>query len=340
MSLPGKIVEYVMDALSTYQRRLKNSLNELEESRSAKAAGKQFEDLSGIRSPYFVVAIPGCLHLLERCLKYIPEDVNLVLILNGLEGWEKEWVIKNLKVAKIIAIEKMLKHGVILDLILDHITDAFGILDYDCYVFDPSYFSRLRALNNQTMICALYASEDPKLQVAYPQTFIMYINTPVVNALRRKYKVSVNLREHSQLSGQAKKKLAAIGIDEKTFPEEFLGKKYFDTFRALISLGVADGLGVHFLEKFDFSSSMGKVFHVGSVSNPTILKNRWQRRGAYFWRLLLESNQDEQLQQHYYKKFGSTSASDLLKQYPIYTEETGPEWFDFVHQFIRRETLD
>ena len=332
-----KIIRYLHEVFMSFKNRVNSHINAIKKKRSIKLASRQFKILSDIWHPYFIVGISGSLHLIEICLQYIPSDVNLILILNGMESWEKEWIRKHLQVNKIITIEKVLEHGIILDLILDNTSDTFGILDYDCFVFDPSYFSLLRSLDDHAMINALFASENPNLNIEFPQTFIMYINTPVINYLRRKYHVAVSCRKYSQLSKKAKQKIATIGIDKKHYPEDFLGKEYFDTFRALISLGIAEGFQVNFLEKFNFSSSLGKVFHVGSVSNPNVLKNRWQRRGSYFWRRLLEVNKDNELKKRYYEKFGHITPIELLSHYPSFEVETGMDWFNFVEKFINRE---
>lgn len=72
--------------LSTMMKRRLTSLS----------AAKQLGDLANIvDNPFFVIVMPGSLHILKAFLRYAPERIEFVLILNGVSQWEKNWLERN-----------------------------------------------------------------------------------------------------------------------------------------------------------------------------------------------------------------------------------------------------
>jgi hypothetical protein len=322
-------------------KRLYNEVNNyLEaflENIAIELTSKQFLALKDLRQTFFVVGVPGSLHLVELSLRYIPSGFNVVFISNGMDKWEQAWAMKHLGVHSIITIDKLLIHAKVMDLIFDNFSEAFGILDYDCFIFNPSYFSRITSLESNSMLNALFVYKNLILNIEIPETFFLYFNTPIIKSLKQKYHVNCNLYKYPVLSRKVKQQLATIGIDENHYPEHF--KNYFDTFRLLLCLGIADGYQVNFIDKFPtVSVPSNEVFHVGGVARPNNINSNWQMRGSYLWRRALEVNKDCKLRQRYWEKFGDISAKELLVKYPGYKEKIGLDFIDFVEKIVFRES--
>jgi len=75
----------------------------------------------------------------------------------------------------------------------------------------------------------------------------MFLNTPVINEIRKKYKADSNLTHYDSLTNEIKQKLLSIGIDAAHQPEDF--KDYIDTAKLWISLGLAEGYLINFIER-------------------------------------------------------------------------------------------
>jgi len=47
----------------------------------------------------------------------------------------------------------------VIDLLLDNINRPFGIMDYDCFIFDPLIFTRLHDVSEKTLVNAVFATK-------------------------------------------------------------------------------------------------------------------------------------------------------------------------------------
>lgn len=315
-------------------RSLKQIRYEIATHRTKFRAYANFPDLSTIKNPYFIVGIPGCLHVVDLCLKYVPSDIEIVLVSNGLDRFECEWARANLRVSVIIHVDKLLAHGDILDLIFDKFQQPFGILDYDCFVFDSSYFSRLKKIGNNSLFSTLFLHKNQTLGLKYPQTFLMYFNTPLINMVKTEFRVTSKTYYTHNISPGIWKQLKTIGIDQQHFPEEY--KDYFDTLRLLLSLGYSKGFTSDFIEEIAGNQQPNdRIFHVGGVSCMGIPKTKWGTRGVYLWRRILEASTDNALRERYWRKYGAMTASEFRKKNWIFSEKIGNEYFDFVEKIIQ-----
>jgi hypothetical protein len=257
-----------------------------------------------------------------------------------LDNWEQQWAREHLKAQSTITLGSTVHHGAVLDLLFDQLTQPFGILDYDCFVFDPSLFHRLTPLAPRSLLNALFAYVNPVSGLEVPETFALFFNTSVVRSLRRKYRVSCDLARYSRLSARIRSRLAEIGVDELHPPEDY--KRIFDTFRLLLCLGYADGYVCNFVEKFPAQPvPRTDIFHVGGVSGairPNCTPTNWELRGSYFWRRALEAHADEALRRRYSDRYGNLKARQLLADNPGARERFGAEFIDFVERIVHRES--
>ena len=280
-------------------------------------------------TPYFIVCIPGSLHVVELCLKFVPSDVDIVLVANGLDAWELGYAREHLRFKATVVIERMLEHGDVLDILFDKYPRPFGILDYDCFVLDPAYFYKMQAIDPKSLANGLFVYKNETINLEFPETFMVFFNTEAINKIRWAYQVKSIRYKYTSLSPAVKRCLKTIGVDQTHLPEAH--KDYFDTLRLIYSLGYADGYRFTFLERYaTISNPAYKAFHVGGISFPGLPKTKWGTRGVYLWRRLLEEHPDTELKERYWNKYGKFSAKELLSINASLAEKIGGEYFDFV----------
>jgi len=309
---------------------IRKKVSQRKEKEIIRSGGEQISEISLLSKPYFMVGIPGSVHLLQLSAKYLPDYLNLVLISNGMDEWE---VVKALDLVKPVHLIKLdtqqvIPHGKVLDMLFDYFTQPFGILDYDCFVFDPECFRAMADLNEGQFLNTMFFQKSPMLGKT-PQTFFLFFNAGIVQEIRKKYKVNSGITDFSKgLPRRVIRKLKEIGIDEHNYPEN--GKPYFDTFRLIYALGVAEGYTGKYLEQFQTDPmKSADVFHVGGVANPNTTYGWWGVRGSYFWWRALESCDDNELKLRYKERFGNRSSQNVFNSFPEYREKTGQNMLDF-----------
>lgn len=299
---------------------------------------REIANLQGTHSLFFMVGISGAIHLMELSLRFVPSNVNLIIILNGMDRWEQEWVRKNFQSRPIINIDSKyhIAHGKIIDMLFDNLDKSFGIIDYDCFIFDQSCFWEIQKLEPNILINSLFESSSTIEKLILPHTFFLFFNTQLINFIRNKYKITSDYQRDfgSKLSTKVKNKLAEVGIDKDHFPET--GKNYFSTLRLLISLGFSEGYNCKILEGYQIGPQMGTAaYHIGGVSYPNWIKGWTNSRGSYFWRRVLRANKDVELIHYYEKKFGVLEPDDIFIEHPEYKSQIGQGFFDFVDRITQ-----
>lgn len=310
-------------------RQLKDFLLRIRNFPARSKALRTFPNLSEVNNPYFIVGISGSLHVIELCLRFVPRDIDIVLVANGLDPWELDWARNHFKVKETIVVDRMLNHGDVLDILFEKYPRPFGILDYDCFVLDPTYFYKMQVIDSRSLANGLFDHMNEKLKLEFPETFMLFFNTNSIHKIQQVYQVTSAHYNYFCLSPTVKRRLKTIGIDQAHHPEAY--KDYFDTLRLIFSLGYADGYRCNFLERYTtISNPAYKVFHVGGISCPGMPKTKWGTRGVYLWRRLLEEHPDPELRERYWRRYGSFSARELLEINASLAEEIGGEYFDFV----------
>ncbi len=298
-----------------------------------RSASKQIVPFKNAQKLFFVIGVPGSLHIVELCLKYIPTNQKIVFIANGLSEWEIQWASKNLHTAEMLLVPMLLEHGQVLDFLLDEMPNPFGILDYDCFVFNQEIFKDISILEPEVMLNAVFVHSNPKLNIDIPETFMMYFNPSIIRAVQSKYHARSNIIDYDLVSKKAKKKLWAIGIDGQQYPEEY--KNYFDSTRLWYALGIAEGYKCQFVRRMPtVSEPNDQIFHVGASSQNQNTKTKWALRGSYFWRRCLETCSHEDLKTYYFQRYGKMSSTDLLALNPELSSKINPAFFPFAEKLI------
>ena len=114
---------------------------------------------------FYVIVMPGTLHFLLPCLALLPDGLRVVLLGNGAAAWERRLVAQRYPAFRHCALATLpatsLAHGDVITLLLEVSTADFGLLDHDCYVFDPRIFAALAPGPNDCMT-AIYGGVSAK----------------------------------------------------------------------------------------------------------------------------------------------------------------------------------
>ncbi|HAF61804.1 MAG TPA: hypothetical protein DCK95_05715 [Anaerolineaceae bacterium] len=296
-------------------------------------AKKQGKNLDDIYKPFFITAIPGSLHIIDLCLRFIPASQSVVLVSNGISDWEYQWALDHLAVDSNIRFKRMLRHADVIDFLFNNLDKPFGIIDYDCFVMKPLIFEKISAVKPGYLANAFFNYENPVIGLEIPETFLLFFNTPLMKVVQEKYHINSQRKKLKQLSRPIKKELLKIGINEENYPE--LHKNFFDTLRLWFCLGIADGYAINYIDKLtNFFEPSGVINHVGGSSYNNKSNNIWDMRGTYFWRRALESCGQKDIQEYYWKKFGELKSHNVLEMNPQLASQFSEEFLDFTNKIV------
>jgi len=283
---------------------------------------------------FFVIVMPGGLHIARLAIGFFPSSANLVVIGNGVDKAEARWAERNLPVSRVLRTPAVLMHHDVLDVIFGAWDRDFGIVDYDCFVFDDGLIERMVAVDDERSMNAAFVRENANPPLRVPETFLLYFNVGVVRALMRTYGVSTRPLRWGLLSEPVRARLATMGIAEDRLPEAH--KPYFDTLRLLMMLGACDGHPYRYAAEIPATPAPSDIaFHVGGVSDPRSVQGIWALRGSYFWRRVLEASDDPFLKAHYRSIYGTQTAQELLQAHPDEASRISPEFFAFCDRVLQ-----
>lgn len=284
------------------------------------------KSLERLEKPIFIISIPGTLHLVELCLRFIPSGRNVVLIANGLSDWELFFAREKLAKAETFEIPHLLEHGYVIDLLLASLRQPFSLLDFDCFVFNQTLFAEMGEIPPGKMMNAIFSHYNPELNLSIPQTFMLTLNPRIIRPLQKKYHAPSKKLDLSMVTNLARHKLTEIGVDPDHYPLESMA--YFDTIHLWYALGIAEGLRPAFVRNYqDNISDYDEVFHVGSSSSINKTHAKYYLRGSYFWRRALEECPYSDLRSYYLAHYQSLSSEELLQKNPTFASQIRSDFF-------------
>jgi hypothetical protein len=142
----------------------------------------QQEHRSRANRRFYITVVPKTLDLLEYCLKLLPADLNVFLILNGVADWEGTYLATEFPDIPRFTLEirdRSILYDRVLDLLMEENEFDFGILDQDCFVLDESLFDQLQFQRNELMMSPFFTHNE-KAGIEFPRTYFLYFNVPIV----------------------------------------------------------------------------------------------------------------------------------------------------------------
>lgn len=292
---------------------------------------RQYQRLAHLDRPFFIVLMPGGLHLVKLALGCIPPNIDVVLVLNSTAAWENEWAKTHLKVSGMLKSRLRLAHSAVLDFLFKNVKQPFGVLDYDCFVLDATLFDVIRAVPPDAAMNSYFVYKNPDLALEIPETFFLFFNAGIIERIRSKYQIDSGLYTWDELAVPIKDQLRSIGIDATRYPEPH--KRYFDTMRVLLLLCIAEQVPCHFPAEYPALPKPNlTLFHVGAASKRKVDTDIWGLRGSYFSRRILELSADPTLRDGYGKLLGFESAEAILQSFPSARAEIGEAFIRFTEE--------
>ncbi len=222
---------------------------------------RRFEVRRAVSGPrFYVIVMPDVLHLLLACLRLLPPELNVCLLVNGATRWEESHLRRRLPRHAVFRLRTCagcsLSHGTVLNLLLDVNDAPFGILDHDLFVLDPELFSQLDFAPGEIAIGAFMLT-NPAAGLSFPTTQLLYLNTPEINSLRTRYRVGAQV--YTRIPRRLQNRLAAIGLGYGNFLKPYL--RYFDTLNLIWALALSEGLKLGCLD-----ANPDHLLHLGGTS--------------------------------------------------------------------------
>jgi hypothetical protein len=272
---------------------------------------------------FFLIILPGSLHIASLAYHLVPSDVRVVVILCNVDAWEEAWARANFKGAWILKSRFRYRHHEILNLLLREVPQPFGIIDFDCFVFQPAYLRAVEFIDERTSAQVFFANHNEVLDIWVPETFLLTLNQPVLAELIARYKVGTDQICWDDLLPVAQQRLATLGIGPNQLPESY--KPAFDTLRVLLMLAIADGYPPAYITKHGAHKyTANDVFHIGGSSDSYrdfTIANDYQSWGSYFWIRRLELIDDKELRERYLAQFGFGTSAHALARFSARPQE-------------------
>lgn len=285
-----------------------------------------------LKDPVFIVLIPGSLHLADLCIRHLPKEQNIVLLLNNLSEWELEWAKSNLVCAGLIHIQCLLDHPVVLNVLFEVLNKPFGVMDYDCYFTNKNGFQQFRSIEDNSLGNVVFSEWIDELGLYLPHTHAMFFNTSLVKKVMEKFHVDCRRIAYEDVSAEVKTVLQTLGINEKCLPEKDFN---FDTLKLVILLAMAEGREFSRIGNLDNPIA----FHIGCVSNPERFDNRWRKCASYFWQKALAAINDKSLELYYHSQFPYLPSIDYLKESIEKDGVTKTDFFWNVEKVLTKKYL-
>jgi len=224
-----------------------------------------YKKLRDKKNIFYVILVPNTLHAFNKFKKLIPEDLNIIIIDNGLKKYEKKQLHTKFPIFKFSS-GQMIPHGTILDIFFDNSKKNFGIIDFDCFIFDTQYYSQIIHIENNALVNSFFS--DNQLKFKTPRTHFMFFNTKNFNKIRNKHNLSCC----------------------KDYPNNFdtmqkIFKKNHETYKHKINF---------------LPYKKQDLIHIGGLaSNINNPKGNYHLQGTYLWVKLLEMEQNPILKRKY-----------------------------------------
>jgi catechol 2,3-dioxygenase-like lactoylglutathione lyase family enzyme len=167
-------------------RRLRESWNVGSAAREERALLRDFqsfyEKLRDTRDIFYMFFTSGLLHWVVHAERWMPPDINLVLLGSGLTPGEQEWIQHNLE-RPLHNISRPVDADSAWEFLFSVNRHSFGWLDIDCFVLNSSLLREMAAIDPAvSMNCTWSWNTSAGLPVAC--TNFLFINASVVHAIK------------------------------------------------------------------------------------------------------------------------------------------------------------
>ena len=219
------------------------------------------KNLHVLGNHFYVIVMPGVLHLLLPCLDLVTSQIRPVLIFNGARRWERRLLqsrYPGLCTFRLSAFPaSFCSHGDVISLLLRNNTANFGIIDHDLFFFGSSIFQDL-AFTEGECIAGLFRQINSKIQVEYRTTHYLFFHTSILRTIMDRYKVGA--RSYRYAPRRARRQLEKMGLRDGLYLKQY--QKFFDTLTLLMALAFSEGYHARYIRW----KPREHAYHIGATS--------------------------------------------------------------------------
>ena len=278
--------------------------------------------LQGDACPIFFIFTRELVHFTPFCLPGERAEFEPVMILNGCDPGDADWMSRTAPGVPLVNLttsltgnpDSLLSHGEVLEDLFAVCQRPFCIQDPDCFVRNDGFWDRV-AIQPSEYAAGPFTKRPTDHDHVLPDTFFVMFNTPVYQAVARKYRLTANAT--ADLSPAATNALRRVGYQPGQYPEQFKG--YFDTLQTFWLAAMAEG--------YTFGEIPGTdddLIHIGgtsylhrSDSDDLSHWDYWPLSVRYFNLRLLDRPHLERFRSRFETLFRQhRSADDLLDEFP------------------------
>jgi len=216
------------------------------------------------RPPVFVVVMPKTLGWLVPCLKLIPAEVPVVLLLNGVPRREIPEIEAESGGRPLMSLSvspgAWARHGTVLDLLVSACAGDFFLLDHDCYVFDASLFDPIEWQGDEFLGGVDrqgFFTINERTGLRFPRTHFLAVRRDRLLRLREEH--GVGCEKASKTPHAVATLLAEVGIGDDNFPPARM--PFYDTLQLAMAVAFACGWTVR-----DLPVEARGISHVGGTA--------------------------------------------------------------------------
>jgi hypothetical protein len=282
----------------------------------------------GMEQVILVVVIPHLAHLAIPCLRLLGQSSPVVVVDNGLNHSERDWLmcqVPHLPILRLLQPRPgknnyVYDHARVMQNLASVARKGTVFLDADCYLFKPELMDTIFHSMEHSIIATLFWTENELLQMSVPDTFCFCINPARLKQLKSRFGATFEVS--SSLPKVMAKPAKARWGDPVPWPHT--NKTFFDTIHILtLAAELAD------MSLDCIPSEPGDVYHICGTSynlahlQPAGSDNIFVLNAHYFHLLIVEHCQPgfivdsfDPLAKHY------GGASGLLECHQAYRESS------------------
>lgn len=318
-------------ALAHYIKHARQSLS-LKQLRTALHEIHQSEDA------IFCIVMPGGAHLAFLAAQMVSDESRVILIGNGINSAEKDWLHSKFGEVELIMTRQIIAHHHILDIFFDIWSYNFTIMDYDCFIMDHEVQYELCKTGPNDFCSSAFSTNTNPESLAIPETFLVHFNIALVKSILARWDIGSGLYRWPELPNRVVQQFKSFEFNENGYLDSH--KDYFDTLRVIFLLAHLEGNELRIIRQFEsFHGDPNEVFHIGSVSKPTVLSNPYSYAGSYFWSETLLAFKDESLINIAKHRYGENVLNIITQNHDRFSDDVRPELFAFTQHLCSKISM-
>ena len=258
---------------------------------------------TGSNRPFVVIAVPDTLHVLLPCLELAGRVERIVLISNGLKGWELDLLRRRFPgtpIARLPSIPgAMIAHGRVVSVLLEAADRDFTLHDPDLYVFRTAVYDEL-APGPAEIAVGAYGVTNRRARITFPTTHLVSIRTEALRDLATRFGVGPEV--YRRTPAHVAEALRKLDIGDHNLPKDYL--PYYDLLNLLWMLALHEGKSLRVL-----GVTPEDALHIGGVSY-----DRDNRRLRYVHAAFLALPGSEELEPKYRRRLLGPDTLDGLAE--------------------------